>query len=161
MTSVAWYRDGHARSLIAFRYLPWLGALSLAWEAGHAPLYTLWTEAGAGYIVFAVLHCTMGDVLIGGAALLLALILSGERGLAYWKWRPIAVLTVLFGTAYTVFSEWMNLEVLRSWAYAQSMPRLDLGAFEVGLTPLLQWLVIPPVALYLAKKTQGMASPTV
>jgi hypothetical protein len=161
VSAAPWYRDPNARSLIALRYLPWLGALSLAWEAGHVPLYTVWNEAGVGYIAFAVLHCTVGDLLIGGAALVLALILSGERGLAYWKWRRIAVVTVLFGMAYTVFSEWMNVEVLRSWAYAPSMPRLDLGAFQVALTPVLQWLVIPPVALYLSQKAQGMASPTV
>lgn len=146
----AWFRDPDARSLIAFGYLPWLAGLSLAWEAGHVRLFTIWNEAEAGYIVFSVLHCTVGDVLIGGAALLLALVLLRERGTTRWKWRRIAVLTLLFGAAYTVLSEWMNVEILRTWSYAQSMPRLNLGAFELGVTPLLQWLVVPPLALHLA-----------
>lgn len=65
----------------------------------------------------------------------------------------IAALAVAFGTAYTVFSEWMNISILRSWTYADSMPRLGLGDFELGLTPLLQWLVVPWVALYLSRGT--------
>ena len=59
-------------------------------------------------------------------------------------------MSALIGAAYTVFSEWMNVVVFRSWTYAESMPRLSLGSFEIGLTPLAQWLIIPPVSLYLS-----------
>jgi hypothetical protein len=153
-TAVAWYRDRGVRRLIAFRYVPWLAVLSLAWEIGHVPLYTLWTEAEPHYIAFAVLHCTVGDVLIGAAAILLALITLREGSLAHWRWGRIAALSVLFGVAYTVLSEWMNVTVLRSWAYAPSMPGIELGDFQLGLTPLLQWIVIPPVTLCLARKNE-------
>ena len=54
-------------------YLAVLMALMLAWEVAQLPLYTIWREASAGDIAFAVLHCTAGDALIGmgslGAAL--------------------------------------------------------------------------------------------
>jgi hypothetical protein len=146
-----WYRDRGALRWIATRYLPWLFALNLAWEAAHVRLYTLWQEADAAYVAFSVVHCTLGDVLIGGAALLLALILSRERGLPQWRWSRVGALTVLIGIAYTVFSEWMNITLLRSWAYTRSMPVLEIGGFEVGLTPLAQWLVLPPLALYLGR----------
>lgn len=53
----------------------------------HVRLYTLWTESV--YIAFSVVHCTLGDVLIG---------------------------------------------------------------FELGLTPLAQWLAVPPLSLYLARR---------
>jgi hypothetical protein len=146
-----WFRDRRAWRLIAWRYLPWLAVLNLAWEAGHVRLYTLWTDAEPAYIAFSVAHCTVGDVLIGGVALLLALILSREAALAEWRWLRIALLTLVFGVAYTIFSEWMNLTVLRSWTYADAMFRVRLGGLEIGLTPLLQWLVVPPVSLYLAR----------
>lgn len=153
MSAPAWYRDRNARVLIALRYLPWFAALSLAWEVGQLPLYTLWKEAEPGYIAFAVLHCTAGDILIGVAALLLALVVGGERTLAHWAWGRIAALSVLFGTGYTVFSEWMNVKILRSWTYAEAMPRLTLGDFELGLTPFAQWLIVPLLALYFARST--------
>jgi hypothetical protein len=149
-----WYRDPAALWYIALGYLPWLAGLNLAWEVAHVPLYTLWQEAEPAYIAFSIVHCTLGDVLIGGVALLLALILGRERALPHWRWGRVAAVTVALGAGYTVFSEWMNITVLRSWSYAESMPRLDLGGIEIGLTPLAQWLVVPPLALVLARKTR-------
>lgn len=155
MNAVLWYRDRQARSLILLGYVPWLAGLSLAWETAQLPLYTLWKEGEPGYIAFAVVHCTLGDVLIGSAALALALIITRERQAAEWRWLRVATLTALVGTGYTLFSEWMNVTILRSWSYAESMPTLDIGSFEIGLSPLSQWLVIPPLALYLARKKHG------
>jgi hypothetical protein len=145
-----WYRERAAWTFIGARYLPWLAAFSLAWEIAQLPLYTLWREADPGYIAFAVAHCTLGDVIIGGGALVLALTLGRQGGLAHWRRSRIAIVTALLGASYTIFSEWMNTTVLGSWAYAESMPTIQLGAFELGLAPLAQWLVLPPLALYLA-----------
>lgn len=155
-----WHRDRAARSIIVLGYLPWLAGLNLAWETAHVSLYTLWKEAEASYIVFSVVHCTAGDVMIGAAALLLALIFGREKSLAQWRWRRIAAVTALAGTAYTIFSEWMNTTVLRSWTYAEAMPRLELASIEIGASPIAQWLLLPPLALYLARKTRRWPSQT-
>jgi hypothetical protein len=32
------------------------------------------------------------------------------------------------------------------------MPTLDVAGFRLGLSPLAQWLVVPPLALYLARQ---------
>jgi len=45
--------------------------------------------------------------------------LGREGALAHWHWTRIAALTVLIGVGYTVFSEWMNITLLRSWTYAE------------------------------------------
>ena len=158
MTEPIWYRDRNARVFILYGYLPWLAGLNLAWEAAHVRLYTIWTEAEPAYIAFSVLHCTLGDILIGGAALVLALILGRERALERWLWARIALLTVVFGAGYTIFSEWMNITLLRSWTYAEVMPTVEIGSFRLGLTPLAQWLVVPPLSLYLARRTVGKRS---
>jgi len=153
MTAEPWYRDRGALRFIALRYLPIFAVLSLAWEWAHVRLYTIWTEAQLSYIAFSVAHCTLGDVLIGTAGLVLALILARERRLNEWHGRRIAILSALIGVAYTAFSEWMNITILRAWKYAPAMPTLSIGDFELGLTPLAQWLVIPPLALYLALRS--------
>lgn len=158
MSAPPWLRDRQTWRLIAGGYLPWLAILNLAWEAAHVRLYALWTDAEAAYIAFSVVHCTVGDVLIGACALLLALVLGREASLAQWRWRRIAILTMVFGVGYTVFSEWMNITILRSWIYSESMPTLDLAGVEVGVTPLAQWFVIPPLALYLAGKSSRLIS---
>jgi hypothetical protein len=148
-----WYRDPAALRFLAFRYLPWFAGLNLAWEVAHVRLYTLWSEAEPVYIAFSILHCTLGDVLIGIAALLLALMAGREGSLKDWHVARVAAVTAILGTGYTVFSEWMNITLLRSWIYAESMPRLAIGDFEIGISPLMQWLVVPPLALYVARNT--------
>jgi hypothetical protein len=153
VSEVPWFRDRRAWRLILLGFVPWMAVLNLAWEAAHVPLYTLWREAEPAYIAFSVLHCTAGDVMIGVAALFTALIATRERSPARWRWSRVAALAVLVGVAYTVFSEWMNIAWLGSWSYAESMPTLELAGFELGLTPLAQWLVVPPAALYLARST--------
>lgn len=159
-TTDRWYRDRAALSFILLGYVPWLAGLNLAWEVAHVSLYTLWKEAELAYIAFSVAHCTLGDVLIGGIALLLALILGRERAFPHWRWSLVGSLAVILGASYTVFSEWMNITILRSWSYSESMPKLEVGGFEMGLTPFAQWLIVPPLALYLARRTQRWLSKT-
>ncbi|TAN54562.1 MAG: hypothetical protein EPN19_05520, partial [Betaproteobacteria bacterium] len=115
MNATPWIRDRAALRLIGFRYLPWLGGLNLAWEMAQLPLYTLWREAPAAWIAFSVLHCTAGDALIGASALALALVFTRAPEPARWRWARVAVLTGLFAVTYTVFSEWMNANLLQNW----------------------------------------------
>jgi hypothetical protein len=51
---------------------------------------------------------------------------------------------IALGVAYTVFSEWLNVQILRRWSYTTAMPVLPL--IGIGLTPLLQWVVVPGLA---------------
>ena len=144
-----WFRDRETLAFIGLRYLPWLAALDFAWEAVQIPLYTIWTEAPAGYIAFAIVHCTAGDVLIGAGCLALALIAARAGPIKRWRWGRVATLTVILGVAYTIFSEWLNTALLR-WSYSDLMPLLKFASAGIGVAPLLQWVVVPPLALYLA-----------
>lgn len=148
-----WYRDPATLRLIGRRYLPWLAGLSLAWEVVQLPLYTIWEEGSAGWIAFAVAHCTAGDILIGLVCLVAALVITRARSLRHWNWAAIGVLIAALGVAYTAWSEWANTLVRASWAYSRWMPTLALGGAELGLSPLLQWLVVPPLALRLARRS--------
>jgi hypothetical protein len=163
MSPGAWYRDRPARRFIALAFAPWFLGLSLAWEIAHTRFYTIWTEASPAYLAYSIAHCTIGDLLIGLVSLALALTMLREGRLHAWRLVPVAVLATGLGTAYTIFSEWMNVR-LESWTYAASMPTIPLGGFELGVTPLLQWLVLPGLALALARglrsrhSTQGEAT---
>lgn len=120
--------------------------LHLVWEVLQLPLYTLAEEASAGMVAWAVLHCTGGDALIALGTYLLT---TAFLGLA-WPWRaPLRGLPILLigGVAYTFFSEWFNVYRVRSWSYADSMPTV-LG---IGVSPLLQWIVVPSLALWLLR----------
>lgn len=146
---------------------PWLRALRryvvvaaaghLVWEFAQMPLYTLWTTGTPRAIVAAALHCTGGDLLIAVSSLVAALLLVGENGWPALRFRSVAALTIANGIAYTVFSEWLNVTVRASWAYSDRMPTLTVGDFELGISPLLQWIVIPVLALRVARSDWGKA----
>lgn len=152
-TSEAWYRDAATRALIVRRYLPWIFVLNLVWEIAQLPLYTIWREASPGYIAFAVAHCTAGDLLIAVASLAIALIVTRAGPLARWHWREIAAIATATGVGYTFFSEWTNISVSQSWQYSELMPTLELGGVVIGLSPLAQWLLLPPLGLYLSRSS--------
>jgi hypothetical protein len=129
-------------------YLVVLTGLNLAWELVQLPLYCIWTDAPLSTNLFAVLHCTGGDVLIAATTLTAAVVLAGRRWPGESFWRVAFVATGL-GIGYTIFSEWLNVEVRASWAYATAMPRLPwLGT---GLSPVLEWTLIPPLSFVLLK----------
>ncbi len=125
-------------------------ALNLAWEIAQVRLYTLWTEANGLTVAWSLFHCTLGDVLIA-----LALFALTGMVLRHADWpvsRPWAggAIVVSGAMAYTAWSEWYNVYRAGSWGYSASMPLI----FGIGLSPLLQWLILPPV-LIIAYRTLG------
>jgi len=150
-----WYRDPALMRFVAAAYLPWLGALSLVWELAQLPLYTIVSEREWWYVAYAVAHCTAGDVVIGALSLVCALVLTRAGPVRSWRTTRVAVATAVVAVAYTVASEWMNVHLMRSWNYAPAMPLIDLGPFEIGLSPVVQWLVVVPSAIALAVSNRG------
>ncbi|HEV2545968.1 MAG TPA: hypothetical protein VGU20_01390 [Stellaceae bacterium] len=130
---------------IALRYLFLATAANLVWEVAQLPLYTIGEASSTEGLAYVVAHCTAGDVIILAAALLLALVLAGDGAWPERGCRSVTVASTFIGVAYTIFSEWLNVHVLQNWAYAPAMPLVP--PFGTGLSPLLQWLLIPPAAL--------------
>jgi hypothetical protein len=134
--------------LRAFRvYLAVTILANLAWETLQLPLYTIWTSGTVGERVFAIVHCTGGDMLIALSSLVASLIVVGSPGWPRERFGQVAVLAIAFGFAYTGFSEWLNVSVRKSWAYSDWMPVIPVAG-GIGLSPLLQWLVIPAGAFW-------------
>jgi hypothetical protein len=136
--------------VVVRRYLAFVAVANLAWETLHLPLYTIWAEGTAGELAFAVVHCTGGDLLIAGASLVLALMLIGRPAWPARGFAGVAALAIAFGLAYTLVSEWLNTEVRESWAYAEAMPVIPV--LGTGLSPVAQWLVIPPLGFWWARR---------
>lgn len=130
-------------------YLTVLVPAMLVWEAAQMPLYTLWWTGTTAEIGYAILHCTSGDALIGLATLGWALLVLGVPDWPRERFGPVAIATIAAGLAWAVYSEWLNVELRRSWAYTETMPRIPpLGT---GLAPLLQWLVVPVIAFLVTR----------
>ena len=131
----------------AARWMLLAALLNLAWEVAQLPFYTLYEEGSATAIAYAIAHCTIGDVLIAVACYCAAALVV--RDLRWPLVHPAsgAAIAVAIGVAYTGFSEWLNVSVRASWEYAATMPTL----YGVGLSPLLQWLLIPPLMVFLVR----------
>ena len=134
-------------------YLALAGAGHLLWETAQLSLYTIWWTGTLHQILFALIHCSAGDLLITSAALGLAALIARVGGRALFG--GVMILTaILLGLGYAVFSEWLNANIRHSWSYTASMPVLPpLGT---GLTPFLQWLIVPGLTLgYVAFRFAG------
>lgn len=135
-----WFEDFESWRLIFRGYLPRLTIVNLVWEIAQLPLYTLWENPHREQIAIAVAHCTAGDALIGVLALISALILVRAPRRLDWPGTRIVAVMIVLTMAYTVYSEQINL-ALGEWDYAATMPIVPW--LEVGLAPLLQWLLVP------------------
>jgi hypothetical protein len=49
-------------------------------------------------------------------------------------------IVVIGAIAFTSWSEWYNVYRAGNWGYTASMPMI----FGIGVSPLLQWIVLPP-----------------
>lgn len=152
-----WHADPQVWRFVFARYLPVFTPISLLWEIAQLPLYQLWAQAPPATLAYVVIHCTLADMLIGVLALLAALAATRAGPLEHWRWRRVGAVAVGFGLAYTAFSEWLNTTVRMSWAYSEWMPLTPF--IPLGVSPLLQWLLLPAVALAWARRlgAQGAA----
>ena len=128
------------------RYIALMALGNLVWEFAHMPLYTLWATGTRSEIVFAALHCTGGDILIALAALMAALFLFGNGRWPAQSYGRVALATVVIGLAYTLFSEWFNIEIRAAWAYRDLMPVIPF--VDAGLSPVAQWIVLPGLTFW-------------
>jgi hypothetical protein len=135
------------RSLLC-RYLGASIVGHLAWEILQLPLYTLWISGTVQQKVFAIAHCTTGDVLIAAVSLLAAWTAFARSRVANSNVAPVWAASLALGLGYTIFSEWLNTAVRANWTYSDLMPVVPL--LGTGLSPLLQWIVVPTLAMWAA-----------
>jgi hypothetical protein len=140
------------------RYVAASLAGHLIWEIVQLPLYTLWRSETRFGLAWAVVHCTGADLVIAVSALVAGIVLaptSGARRPTVLNPAAIAI-AITGGAAYTVYSEWLNTAVRKSWAYSSTMPVVP--GLGTGLSPLLQWLIVPTVAFWwMARSSQARA----
>lgn len=125
--------------------------LHLIWEIGQLPFYTSWDEANAGRIALYVGHCVLGDVMIATLAYLVVALAWRQADWPRHRFWTGGLMLIAMGLGYTVFSEWHNVYRTGSWAYSKAMPLI----YGIGITPLLQWLIVPGVMLVLIKRTRN------
>jgi hypothetical protein len=123
--------------------------LELLWEVAQFPLYTVWHEGDWNYILYGLAHCTLGDLIILLAAYWIVAMLDRDR---HWHLNavlPNGALFMVLGAVYTVYSEITNVRIKGTWDYTELMPIVPV--VDIGAMPFLQWILIPPVLLWLMR----------
>ena len=149
------WRSAQTRHLLArmrpeWTIVAWGFPISLAWEFAHTPLYAD-AGGGIGYLLWTRFHCALGDLLILLGAFWMTSLLVRTR---FWwmrlSWDRIVTFVGL-GLAYTMWSEWFNTRVTGGWTYGDAMPVV----LWMGLSPLLQWVVVPSIVLAVLRRREG------
>lgn len=126
--------------------------LNLTWEIAQVRLYTIWATSDGTDIAKALLHCSVGDVVIALAMYALAgIVVRRADWPAARPWTGGAIV-VVGSMAFTAWSEWNNVYNVGAWSYAESMPML----FGIGLSPLLQWLILPAALVGAYRKLEPL-----
>jgi len=126
--------------------------LNFAWEMLQMPLFAL--PAGVPY---ATITFFCGVATIGDALILLIGHAAAARAAGSRRWlrgsNPMAwSLFIATGLVITVAIEILATTTSNpqsGWRYSPLMPQLPLG---VGLAPLLQWVVLPPLVIWLTRR---------
>lgn len=122
--------------------------LNFAWEMLQIRFFHGMAEALHWDAVAVCTQATIGDAGIALAAFWVVAWFWG-RGRS-WPLRPtaaqVAVFTV-FGILVTIAFELLATQVWDRWSYSAAMPVIPL--LEVGLLPLLQWTILPPLVIWL------------
>lgn len=130
--------------------------LNFPWEVLQAPLFEGMAAAPHSAVVGACLQATLGDAAI---MLLAHVTVAAVARRRRWMLAPSRYEVAGFiavGVAITAVIEWMATRGrwAQTWAYSTEMPVIP--GIEIGLSPLLQWAIVPPVALWFVGRLSAL-----
>ncbi len=124
--------------------------LHFVWEFVQAPTYVGMTDMTHWDGIKLCMSATFGDVGFALVAFWAASLTAHSRN---WINAPATLATAIFlvvGLGLTVGFEYYYTNISLRWTYSELMPLVPpLGT---GLSPLLQWAVIPPAVMWLARR---------
>ncbi len=126
--------------------------LNFPWEVLQAPLFEGKAAAPHASVIGACLQATLGDAVI---MLLAHASIAAATRRRRWVLTPSRREVVGFaavGVAITAVIEWLATrgQWAQTWAYSSEMPVIP--GIEIGLSPLLQWVIVPPIALWFVRR---------
>lgn len=132
-------------SIIVFSFL-----LHFIWEFWQVPTYAGMAELNHWDGIKLCTSATFGDVGFAMTAFCLTSYIAKNR---LWFLKPSTTQMLVYigtGIALTVGFEYYYTNISLRWTYSELMPLVP--PFGTGLSPLLQWLIIPILVLWLTKR---------
>lgn len=131
-------------TLLLMAYFP-----HFTWEMWQVPYYTGMADLAHWDALQLCTRAAVGDAIIALLAYFAAARVSPNG--RWWLFQPVKrawILYLVSGIAMTVIMELLATQVFGRWQYSELMPEIPL--IRVGLLPVLQWLVIPPLTLWMS-----------
>ncbi|KKP68324.1 MAG: hypothetical protein UR66_C0006G0025 [Candidatus Moranbacteria bacterium GW2011_GWE1_35_17] len=123
-------------------------ALNFIWEATHSFLYTP-HYSGFSNFIFVHIKASLGDVLLIAIMYLSGFFVFKNNRWFLLKRKYPYMFLVSLGFCLAVIVENFALKSGR-WVYNDWMPIIPL--FNIGLTPVLQLTILPPVIMWITLK---------
>ena len=116
--------------------------LNYLWELAQAPLYI----GLKSYNAAVFWHCFVAG--LGDGLMVMIIFAAGWTTTHKWDWfeHPGVAGYLLMLSAALILAasvEWVAVNILERWAYTAKMPTLPV--VKIGLVPLAQMLVLPPL----------------
>ena len=124
--------------------------LHFVWEFMQVPAFASMADLNHWTGIKMCTAATIGDV---GFALTAFWVTSAFAKSRHWMVSPTSAQLVIFmavGISLTIVAEYYYTVVNLRWTYSDLMPLVP--PFGTGLVPLLQWLAIPPVVIWITRR---------
>jgi hypothetical protein len=126
--------------------------LNFPWELLQVPLFARMADTPHWQGIKACTRASFGDAMILLVAYWVVAVRAADRD---WIAAPRVAQIALFvavGATVTIGIEWLALNDMwiHSWRYSRSMPVFP--GIGVGLSPLLQWIVLPLLVVWFARR---------
>ena len=124
--------------------------LHFVWDFVQVPTYTGMADLPHWEAIKLCMSATFGGVGFARTAFWLASLAARRRD---WILRPTrfpAAIFVVVGIVLTVGFEYYYTNISLRWTYSDLMPLVP--PFGTGLSPLLQWLVVPLLVVWLTRR---------
>ena len=132
--------------------------LNYSWELAQASLYVGMEDYNAGLLW----HCFVAS--LGDGIMVLLIVAAGWIALRQPDWflRPGLrgyLVTLTAGFVLAVLVEWVAVRILNRWEYTENMPKLP--GLDIGLVPIAQMLILPPLIFRIAAMRSYNSRPQV
>ena len=124
--------------------------LNLPWEFAQVPFFAGMPSARHWTAILVCGRATLGDVAIALAAFWTVAVVVGARRWVLAPTRGRVAAFVAVGVSITIVMERLATGPLERWAYAERMPIVPV--VDIGLAPLLQWVVLPPLIVWFVRR---------
>lgn len=124
--------------------------LHFVWEFLQVPAFAFMADMKHWDGIKICTSATIGDVGFALTAFWITSALSKSRR---WMVSPTLIQLVIFmavGLTLTMVAEFYYTTESLRWTYSELMPLVP--PFDTGLFPLLQWLVIPPLVIWMTRR---------